>query len=236
MANRLVTPRVLIPDAEWTAFPNEIFDKWFGRLKEKNGAALLTVLYDRAYHNRSATVKASFSELSKWTGLDTRVVKRCLTELREFNLVHKSKSHKRTWEVPLAKLDLEDGNWTPVPRLLIDSYIPAYRNAVLLLSILRIQSYQWLNYCWARTETLGKKMGWGETRTRKAMTEMSDEGKWKARRTHLPHPLSWKPSERTGRWQSHVRAVRYESRTDRGKPTVRLSSEFSKRFEVAILK
>ena len=229
-------PRVRIPNGEWTPFRNEIFDKWFGRLKEKNAAAVYAVLYDRAYHNRTSAVKASFSDLSKWTGLDTRMVKNCLTELRHLDLIHKSKSHRRTWKVPLAIVDLQEGNWTPVPRLLIHSYIPKYRNAVLLLSILRFHSLNWLDFCWVRTETLGKKIGWSETRVRYAMTEMSDVRKWRAKQTHLPHPLSWWLHQETHQWRHRVRAVRYGRRTKKSKRTVRLSSRFAKAFGVPILK
>ncbi|HXJ89473.1 MAG TPA: helix-turn-helix domain-containing protein [Candidatus Binatia bacterium] len=234
----VVTPRVRIPDDEWTAFRNEIMEVWFRRLKEKSAAAVFTVLYDLAYHNRDSYVKGSFSDLSEWTGLDTRTVKKCLRELRQLKLIRKSKSRKRTWKVPLANVDLGDGNWTAVPRLLIQHYIPVYHKAVLLLSILRIHCLKWKNYCWARTETLGKKMGWGETRTRYAMTEMSSVEKWKAKRTRrdLPHPLSWWKSEKSGYWQYRVRAVRYERRTKKSKPTVRLSSHFSKAFDIPILK
>lgn len=234
MLNR-VTPRVRIPRGECTPFRNEILDKWFPRLKEKNGAAVYAVLYDRAYQNGNSVVKASFSDLSKRTGLDARVVKKCLKELRELNLIHKSKSDKRTWRVPLAKFDLLDGNWTLVPRLLIQRYIPIYHNAVLLLSILRIQSFQWLDYCWARTETLGKKMGWSETRVRYAMTEMSDVKKWRAKRTGLPRPLSWWFYQKTNEWRYRVRAVRYERLTKRSQPTVRLSRRFSNAFDIPIL-
>lgn len=227
--------RVRIPDEEWTPFANEIFDEWFGRLREKSAAAVYAVLYDRAYHNQNSAVKASFNDLSNWTRLDTRVVKKCLEELQHLSLIHESTSRNRLWKVHLAKFSLPDGNWTPVPRLLIRHYLPLYRNSVLLLLILRLHGFQWLNHCWARTETLGLKMGWSETRARYAMTEMSDFKKWRANGTELPHPLSWWRDQETQQWRYRVRAVRYERRGEKSTPTVRLSTRFSKAFGIPIL-
>ncbi len=229
--------RILIPDGYWTPFRNEILNGRLQTLKEKNAAAVYVVLYDRAHHNRVPEVKASYTDIAKWAGLDPRVVKDCVRELRHRNLIHKSKSRRHVWKVPLAKLDLKNGNFTPVPRILIQKYIPVYHNAVLLLQVLRTQSMQWCDFGWASTRTLGQKMGWSETRARYAMMVLSSDKKWEALETGLPRPGSWWKSKRTGKWHYHVRAVRYESRpTKRSQPTVRLRHEFAKEFGVPILK
>lgn len=230
--------RVNIPKNYWTPFPNGIFDEQFKNLEGKNTAAVYAVLYDRAYHDRSRGVKASFSDISRWTDLDARVVKECLEELRRCGLVHKSKSRKRIWKVPAASVDLSAGNWTPVPRMLVQEYIPEYHNSVLLLQFLRIQHYRWMDYCYPGWTALAEKMNWSETRVRDAIEFMSDVKKWK-KRTHRPHPLSskLKPTKDDDRMRHdyRVRAVRYESSAPRDK-IIRLSSRFSEHFHIPNLR
>ena len=99
-----------------TGFEEFVFD-WS---RERHFASLD---YDSAYHSPDQVVKASYTDISKWTNLDARVVQTCLRELQHLRLVHKLDG--RSWEVPLANLDMKEGHWTPVPRLLINRYIPA---------------------------------------------------------------------------------------------------------------
>lgn len=226
--------RVLFPDGEWIPFRNEIFEQ-FGKLKERNAAAVYAVLYDRAFHSRTGAVRASFSDIARWTNLEARSVKKCLAELLDRKLVRKSKSRKRTWKVPLAKFDLRNGDWTPVPRLLIREYIACYPNAVLLLLILRIQSRKQLNYCWATSKGLGEMINWSESRTRTAMQVMSDDDKWKARNSDIPRPLSWWKHRETEEWRHRVRAIRYVKGTTENQWYVRLSTLFGEAFNLPVL-
>jgi hypothetical protein len=226
--------RIRIPEHDYTRFPNEFFEKQLGLLSETNGAAVYAVLYDHAYHNQAPVVNASYTDLSDGTNLDARVVKNCLRELRHQKLIYELKS--KTWEVPAAKLDRR-GEWTPVPRLLIREYIPAYHNSVLLLQILHIQHYNWLNYSWVGVPKLSTQMNWGKTRVRDAIETMSVAEKWNALRTGLPRPLSHWHSARTGENRYRVRAVRYEGdkKTRKSTGTFRLTHEFAKHFHVPIL-
>lgn len=227
-----VRHRIDIPLKYRTPFPNVVFDRWFATLKERHAAAVYAVLHDRAYHSPDRGVKASYSAISEWTSLDWRVVKACIKELRRLGLVHKSRSRK--WEVPLAKLNELEGKYTPIPRVLIQKYIPAYHNSALLLVLLKFQNINWLDYCWPGTKTLASKLNWSETRVRDAIGEMSDVKKWKRRGTELPHPLSGTYRQENGRWLNHyrVRAVRYEARDEIR--TVRFSSRFGKAFDLPV--
>ncbi len=234
--------RVLMEEGDWTPFRNEIFDNWGGKLQAHNAAALYAVLYDRAYHHARQLLKpivsAAYSDLANWSGLDSRVVKMCLKELRDKGLVHKekagtkgSRTDKPVWKVPLATRFLTQGGvtWTPVPRFLVREYIPVYANSVLLLFMLRFQSYNWLDKSWPGILAISGKCNWSESRVREALEKMSDRQLWK-KIAKLPRPLTRKPQEK-GSTHSTVRAVRYENGE-----TVRPRKEFAKYFGIKTLK
>jgi hypothetical protein len=145
---------IRIPKQYWTPFPNVLFERRFATLKQKHAAAVYAILHDRAYRDPDRVVKATYTDISEWASLDWRVVKACIRELRRRHLVQKLGS--RTWEIPLANLDLTKGNWTPVPRLLIQEYIPTYHNSVLLLALLRAHHFHWLDHCWIQPPKLSK--------------------------------------------------------------------------------
>lgn len=242
LAMPLPKHRVLMEEKDWTPFRNEIFDNWGGKLQEHNAAALYAILYDRAYHHAlqllKPVVSAGYSDLSNWSGLDSRVVKSCLKELRNKGLVLKkksgtsrSRSDKPVWKIPLATAFLRDGGvqWTPVPRFLVQEYIPVYANSVLLLFLLRIQGYLWKDFSWVSVESLAVKCNWSDSRVRDSLKRLSDPKLW-GNLTKLPRPLTRKP-QKTGSTHSTVRAVRYENGA-----TVRLRTEFAKYFKLKIMK
>jgi hypothetical protein len=240
--------RVLMEEKDWTPFRNELFEKILCRLEEKNSAALYVILYDRAYHrglHRSLAplVEASFSDLEEWSGLDYRVVKKCLKELRKQKLVRKrkrgvkrSRTDKPLWEVPLAKFDRRKTPWTPVPRFIVHKFIPAYPNSVLLLFFLKYQNIRWENDCYTGVPKMVEQTGWSPTRVRDAIKVLSDDSKWRSKSKKLPRPLTgemkpstYKPGEKLP--HHHVRLVRYENNT-----TVRPRTNIAKFFNVKILK
>jgi hypothetical protein len=236
-------PRVLIHGDHWTAFRNEIFEEELADLKENNAAALYAVLYDRACHNKVPIVKATITELSKWAGVDARVAANCVKELRRESLIHKksgsvdrSRTQLPRWKVPLAKPDLRHGGWTPVPRILMQQYIRAYPNAVLLLLLLRFQSMSWKDYCWPGVPKMSSLMGWSPTRVRDALKIMATDEEWDSLGNDLLRPLSVTRRPYKGRLVAHyrVRVVRYEA-DKQGRKIVRISRRFRKHFTIPSL-
>jgi hypothetical protein len=174
--------RIRIPKKEWTPFRNQIFTEELGDLKEKHAAQLYFYLYDKAYHTPSGTIGATRAQLSRWTNFDVRVVTKCLSELQSRGLIElvrggvlHSRMRKDCWEVPLATFILKDEKWTPIPRVLIREYLPAYPNSVLLPVLLSYQHLNWINHSWVGVAKLSKRLGWSATRVRESLRTMSDK-------------------------------------------------------------
>jgi hypothetical protein len=242
---RATCSRILMEDEKWTPFPNSLFEDELKDLRQNHSAAVYVVMYDIAAHKSRHVVNATVADLSRWVGLDHRVVRSCLKELERNHLIllekgSISRSSRRTprWGVAHANLDRRNGQWFPVPRF-VRRYIRAYPNSILLVALLRIQHLKWLNDSWVGPSTLTKQLGWSETRIRDALRTMSDSKRWKALKTGLPRPLTREPRE--SEWgygmvmHNHVRLVRYE-RDKKSLPTVRPAKLFARRFKTPILK
>jgi len=237
----LIDYRVRISEDHWTPFRNEIFENWPGDLRQRDAAAFYALMYDRAFHRSSPIVKATLTDLSEWSRLEPHVVRACLKELNEKQLIHAEKgslydaTRKHLWGVPLATVDLKLGWWTPVPRFLIHEYIPAYPNSVLLLLLLHYQHSNWIDSCWSGALRLSKQIGWPEDRVRRALNTMSIPAEWKALGTHLPTPLArsseFNPDYGRNVTLYRVRAVRYEKLAEQP-ATVRLRKFVRKKFNV----
>src|ERR1700730_589179 len=163
--------RVQIPRQHWTPFRNEVFAEKLGELKHNRAAALYLFLYDKAYHQPSKSVSATLHQLSAWLNIDERVIRKCLEELREEGLIRRvregvprSRTNLDSWQVPLASFDLSAQQWTPIPRVLIQKYMPAFTGAPLLPMLLYHQHLSWNNFCWVGVTTLSKRLNWSATR------------------------------------------------------------------------
>ena len=225
--------RVQIPKEQWTPFRNEVFAKELGNLEEKRAAALYLFLYDRAYNRPSNAVAVTVRQLSSLLNMDERVIKKCLAELRRKELIRKIRSgvrrsriNKDVWKVPLAEVDLKKDSWTPIPRVLIQKYLPADPNAVLLPLLLYYQHMNWLNYSWVGVTTLSKQLNWSASRIRDSLRGMFDQDIWYSR-----HELQWslrriivKNEKGERRRRFRVRAVHYYQSGKRR--FVRLSAAF----------
>lgn len=230
--------RILIDKDDWTPFRNEIFKEGLlSRLRGRHTAGLYFYLYDHAYHFHSHDVSTTLSQLAAETGRDERVLKRSLRELELRGLICKADegvSHSRTstprWTVPLARrVALEEGNWTPVPRVLILEYWRLFPNAVLLPLLLYHQHMSWLNDCWVGVTTLGCLLRWSKTRVRDALRKMSLDDEWRRVTKGLPRPLMLKTVKgKQGKRSRHfnVLAMAYTEQEKKSQRTVSLAPEF----------
>jgi hypothetical protein len=165
--------------------------------------------------------------------MDERVVKKCLAELLRKELIRKIRSgvrrsriNKDLWTVPLAVVDLKQDSWTPIPRVLIQKYLPADPNTVLLPLLLYYQHMNWLNYSWVGVRTLSKRLNWSASRVRDSLRSMFDQDAWYSQ-NELQWPLRCRvvkneKGERRRRFR--VRAVHYYQTGK--KRFVRLSAAF----------
>jgi hypothetical protein len=231
-----------IEPENWTPIRNQVFTDILSTLEKRHSAALYLYLYDRAYHSPSKRIPATVAELARQTGIDARTANKCLAELLEQGLIRqvrqgvkrsKAKTRRPVWAVPLATIDLREGNWTPIPRNLICKYLPAYPNAVLLLVLGYHQHMKRLNFCWVGVTTLSKRLNWRATRIRDSLRYMFDKENWRSLHPELPWPL-WceivKNKEGQPRRHFRVRAIEYEGK---GKNAVmRLSKSFRMAFDL----
>src|ERR1035437_5165092 len=211
---------IKIPSSFWTAFFQAVFVDILPNLQHRRSAVVYLTLYDRAWYLPEGEVHACLADLAKWTGLDERTVRECLVELvanghvirRERGQL-RSRSRKPVWRVPLAEHDLNSGGpWTPVPRFLVQSYLPRYTKAVLLLILLRLQHIHGRNECYPGAKYLTEQSGWSKRSVYEALETMNDETDWQSVGSGLPRPLKiyWKKN-RQGRLKRYlsVRAVLY---------------------------
>jgi hypothetical protein len=236
----LPTKHVLIPEDEWTPVRHAVFDDVLPHLEERLSSVLYLILYDRYYH-RVRPVCASEAQLCRWTNMNERSLKKCLSELEKKQFivrVNKGKLHSKTakpaWRVPLANFPLEEQGWIAVPRFLVQKYCRRYHNAVLLVVLLKHHQIKYLNYCWPGVGTLSKITHWSASRINRALRTMGHPLYWKQKQTDLPWPLKISLRQRPGKkpWRHfQVRAVAY----NKNKRTVRISREFEKRFTLASL-
>lgn len=229
----MATRHVLISAETWTPLSAKVFSDVLPCLKERLSSVLYLILYDRYYH-RARPVRASEAQLCRWTNMNERSLKKCLSELEKKQLivrVKKGKLHSKTkkpaWRVPLADFRLKEQGWIAVPRLLVQKYCRRYHNAVLLIVLLKYHQIKYLNYCWPGVGTLSKIIHWSASRINRALRTMGHPLNWKQKQTGLPWPLKISFRQRPGKkpWRHfQVRAVVYNKRNQ----TVRLSREFEK--------
>ena len=228
-----------IPEADWTAVLNQVFEEELRDLKQRHSAALYLHLYDWAYHRPSGSIRATVAQISRRSGIDHRVVKKCMTELTKNGLIRRvgkgvkrSRTETDEWDVPLASVDLREGNWTPVPRNLIRKYA-AYPNSVLLPLLIYFQNKSKRNYCWVGVPKLSALLNWSETRVRDSLRNMFNKEDWLSRHPELPWPLQCeivKTQEGQNRRQFRVRAIQYDG--EGRKAVMRLSTSFRRAFDM----
>jgi hypothetical protein len=232
--------RIELASKAWTAVHQRVFERVLPSVSPAAQVVYL-VLLDRIWHERPKRVAAGEADLVRWTGLDQRTVNRCLTELyckaKVIRCVYPGKKgsrmHRPLWTIPLTRFELADGNWVPVPRILIHKYLPAFPSAILLIIILKHQHMSWRNECWPGVSRLAQYTGWSKRKVYDAVKQMANEEKWKKCHPDLPWPLemTWRKNPHGGKSRRYsIRAVVYERR--RRGTIFRLSEQSAKFFKV----
>lgn len=256
MSNQPRRRRILIPREHWTPVVDRVFSDELGELEEKSAAALYLFLIDSAYHRsrdrEARRVVMTRAEISAATGMDERVVKRCLAELSSKGFIQLERrgaahSHinKDCWSIPAVD-DVSTEIFTPVPRLIIREYLPAYRNAVLLAVLLFHQHMNWRNRCWMGVERLSKLLKWSPTSVRSGLRRMMYNTAWGKLGTGLPTPLAvctvpqpqksklQKPAQRKAVRHYSVLAVRYTGEQNPSRRRIYIPKTFRDHFEIEL--
>ena len=150
-------------------------------------------------------------------------------------MVHKggawrSRTDKPRFRVPLSELDLANGGWVPIPRLLLDPYMITVPSSLLLIVVIYFQHLSWRNDCWVGMKGLRKMLRWKRRTIYHALNLMGHRHRWEKLKTGLPWPLEISFSN-TGARHFSVRGVRYYLPKGRQKRVVGLSQEFAVHFE-----
>ena len=97
--------RVNIDPHRWTPVKIEVFEDVLPFLEESRAAALYLILYDRVRHRPGAAIRATISDLCRWTKLNPRTVKKCAQELRTNGFIVRHKAgvlHSRSAHLTFA--------------------------------------------------------------------------------------------------------------------------------------
>jgi hypothetical protein len=207
--------RILIPRKHWTRIINRVFDEELREFRENQAAAVYLFLIDRADHSSTKAVAITRAELAAAIRMDERVVKNCLDELSAVGFIElqrtgisHSRINKDVWRVPAVE-EVHTEPYTPVPRLIITEYIPAFHSAALLPVLLRHQHLSWNNWCWMGIAKLSKILNWSPNRVRDALGAMGTESGWKAKGTGLPRPVQMKTVTRSKKGKYYTNTVRH---------------------------
>jgi hypothetical protein len=230
--------RVLYPPGSWMPVQNEVFAKVFPNLKQRRAAHLYMAMYERATRVRSRELAMNLRQLSELIKCDPRTVRKCIIELLRggcVEMVHKggslrSRTDKPRFRVPLSELDLAPGGWVPVPRFLVTRYLQEFPGSLLLIILLHIQHFHWMDYCWIGLEGLQKFLNWKPRTIYRDLNLMGHKHRWEKLRTDLPWPLRITYSPNKEKRNFSVRAAQFYLPGGRHKRVVRLSDEFASHF------
>jgi hypothetical protein len=152
--NKLI--RVRFPMRYWTPMRREVFEEVLPKLQFGRTALIYLILYDRRWRDSNREVRGDFADVSRWTGMDSRTIEKCLAELISNGFItqvrsgqQRSRTNKPTWKVPLADFDFKkQGPWTPIPGFIVERYCRVYPGAVLLPVLMWHQHIGWQDWCW----------------------------------------------------------------------------------------
>lgn len=232
---RRAETRILFPPDSWMPVQNDVFTQVFPALEKHRAPHLYMAMYERARRSQTGKFAANLQDLSELIDCDPRTARNCVIELCQKGFVKmvyqggaaRSRTDKPKFRVPLAELDLAPGGWAPIPRFLVNRYLPAFPGSLLLIVLLHIQHFRWQTHSWVGVTGLRKITKWRPRTIYRALNLMGHRKRWEQLRTGLPWPLriTYSPDGKTRHFS--VRAVRYYLPPGRKKRVVGLSEEFA---------
>jgi len=173
------------------------------RMNKPHLQIVYAVLYGACYRNRQKIARLSDMDVSRRTGIDWRTVQRdihWLTESGDIEMVSEGYSKARrsdgktVWSVPLANFDTKEQYFTPVPKFVVDHYVPASPRAILLPVLQYVR--QWRRYDGYWLQRVQDTTGWPLRTIYRAFGVLADQHKWGGKKDtdpdvvyHLPCPV-----------------------------------------------
>lgn len=173
------------------------------RMNKPHLQIVYAVLYSACYRNRKKIARLSDMDVSRRTGIDWRTVQRdihWLTESGDIEMVSEGYSKARrsdgktVWSVPLANFDTKKQYFTPVPKFVVDHYVPACPRAILLPVLQYVR--QWRRYDGYWLQRVQDTTGWPLRTIYRAFGVLADQHKWGGKKDtdpdvvyHLPCPV-----------------------------------------------
>ena len=234
--------RILFPSNNWIPVQNAVFEEVLPRLQEKRTGHLYLAMYNLAHRSLGGEFNACLSDLAGLIKCDERTARKCIVELVRSKFVvmtqwdgtSRSRSHKPSFQVPLANKSLTEGGWTPLPRFFITHYLPILPGSLLLPIFLYHQHMSWKNDCWPGATRLVHLTNWSKRTVYQAIRLMGHGSPWAALNNGLPQPLSISyRRSKDGSEVRHfsIRAVNYYKARRKKHIVVALTDEFRQRFE-----
>lgn len=155
------------------------------RTNKPHRQIVYTALYSACFHKQKKMARLSLMDIARRTGIDWRTVKSDLFWLGHLGLIKvekegRSKSRKSRgktlWSVPLANFDMEKQHFTPVPKFIIENYVPAYPRAIVLPVLQYIRQWRSRDDYWVTN--VGKITGWPLRTNYRALKVLGDYHEW----------------------------------------------------------
>jgi hypothetical protein len=166
------------------------------RMNKPHLQIVYAAVYSACFHKIRKMVKLSDMDVSRRTGIDWRTVQHDLFWLQqsgdiEMVIEGRSKarrsSKKALWSVPLAKFDMKEQHFTPVPKFVVDHYVPAYPRAILLPVLQYVRQWRKYNGYWV--ERARDATGWPTRTIYRALEVLGDERRWRGKNDNDPDEM-----------------------------------------------
>jgi hypothetical protein len=151
------------------------------------------VLYSACFHKEKKLARLSDMDIARLTGVDWRTVQEDLFWLSESGdiLVEeegrskgRTSSGKTLYSVPLAKFDIRKQHFTPVPKFIVQHYVPAYPGAILLPVLQYVQQWRRFDGYWV--QRVHEITGWPLRTIYRSLKVLGDYHTWHVEQDHEP--------------------------------------------------
>ena len=182
---------------------SDSFRRLIPRMNKPHLQIVYCLLYSACFHKEKKMAKLSVMDISRRTGIDWRTVQwdlfwleqsQYIKEEREGRSRSRTSAGKSLWSVPLAVFDMKTQHFTPVPKFIVEKYVPAYPRAILLPMLQYV--FQWRRRGGYWVTHVQKTTGWPLRTIYRALRVMGNDNKWETQtgtgfegERCLPYPL-----------------------------------------------
>jgi DNA-binding transcriptional ArsR family regulator len=188
------------------AFYSDPFRRHVPRVNKPHLQIVYSFLYSACFHKRKKLAKLSVTDIARGTGIDWRTVKRDLFWLEQSHRIEEERegrSRSRTsagkslWSVPLADFDMKTQHFTPVPKFIVEKYVPVYPRAIILPVLQYVR--QWRSRAGYWVENAQATTGWPLRTIYRALGVLGNLHQWSKQihadhenKSALPYPIEVK--------------------------------------------